>query len=47
MFLCACRKGYATTLLKLLAGWKNDLDKIMYAAVMLMDLKKTFVCLPC
>ena len=47
-FLAAFRKGYGcqTTLLRLLEDWRSALDKHEYVAAILMDLSKSFDCLP-
>ena len=47
-FLAAFKKGNGcqTTLLRLLEDWRNALDKHEYVAAILMDLSKTFDCLP-
>ena len=47
-FLAAFSKGYGcqTTLLRLLKDWRSALDKHEYVAAILMDLSKTFDCLP-
>ena len=47
-FLCAFRKGNGcqTTLLKLLEDWKLALEQNKNLAAILIDLSKTFDCLP-
>ena len=47
-FLAAFRKVYGcqTTLLRLLEDWRSTLDKHEYLVAILMDLSKTFDCLP-
>ena len=47
-YLAASRKGFGcqTTLLRLAEDWKKDLDKQKYVGAVLMDLSKTFDCLP-
>ena len=47
-YLAAFRKGFGcqTTLLRLLADWKRELDYHRYVGAILMDLSKAFDCLP-
>ncbi len=46
--LCAYRKKYGTEhlLIKLIDSWKFALDENKYAGTVLMDLSKTFDCIP-
>ena len=47
-FISACRKRYSTNhvLIRLIENWKTTLDKDLFTGAVLMDLSKTFDCIP-